>query len=152
MNSSPLETMQQTLYFAYGSNLDRTQMTERCPSATEKSKAVIPGYRFIINSRGVASVVVDESALAEGLLWNLTKNDEERLDRYEGVSNGHYEKHWLDVILPNEVQTKALVYIATISDIGKPRPGYLEKIIDAAKCLEMSSSYIEHLQRWHRDA
>lgn len=44
-------------YFAYGSNMDRQQMRGRCPGAVLLGTARLPGYRFIINRAGVASVV-----------------------------------------------------------------------------------------------
>jgi len=152
MSASFLETELQILYFAYGSNLDKTQMGRRCPQAIRRSKAMLPGYRFIINCRGVASIVADDQSKVEGLLWVLTENDEKALDHCEGVSSGYYEKRWLDVIMPDSSEIKALVYIATTNVIGTPRHGYLEKIVTAAECLEFSSSYVEHLKSWQEHA
>ena len=43
-------------YFAYGSNMDADQMGRRCSAAAIIGTASLEGYRFIINSRGVATV------------------------------------------------------------------------------------------------
>lgn len=42
------------LYFAYGSNMDESQMAHRCPTAKPAGKARLDVYRFIINDRGMA--------------------------------------------------------------------------------------------------
>lgn len=49
------------LYFAYGSNMDEAaQMAERCPGAEVIGLATLPGYRFVINQRGVATLPAGE--------------------------------------------------------------------------------------------
>ena len=40
------------LYYAYGSNMDMTQMETRCPDAEFIGLATLPQYRFLINERG----------------------------------------------------------------------------------------------------
>jgi hypothetical protein len=64
------------LYFAYGSNMDLAQMSNRCERAATVSAAKLPSHRFIINSRGVATIVPDPSSTVQGLLWRITKADE----------------------------------------------------------------------------
>ena len=69
-------------YFAYGSNLNKEQMTKRTPFASSVGQAYIDGWRLVF--RGVADIEPHEgSTLAVGL-WNITKPDEENLDIYEG--------------------------------------------------------------------
>ena len=43
-------------YFAYGSNLDVTQMTRRCPDASDPRPAALADHGWLINERGVATV------------------------------------------------------------------------------------------------
>src|SRR5262245_21968890 len=86
-----------TTYFAYGSNMDAAQMRERCPAVVAKGICHLFGYRFIINRRGVATVVRDETADVLGLLWLVTPDDEAVLDRYEGVRKGHYSRAFLSI-------------------------------------------------------
>jgi hypothetical protein len=52
-------------------------------------RARLPGYRFVINARGVATVVEDQSREVYGVLWNITLDDEKALDKYEGFSGAH---------------------------------------------------------------
>ncbi|KAI0440170.1 hypothetical protein F4803DRAFT_485891 [Xylaria telfairii] len=85
------------LYFAYGSNLHLTQMANRCPASIFKGKAVLSGYRWQINERGVANVVQSTHDSVEGLLYLVNPRDERSLDRSEGVSKGFYQKQLLRV-------------------------------------------------------
>nr|OQO24403.1 hypothetical protein B0A51_05783 [Rachicladosporium sp. CCFEE 5018] len=80
------------LYFAYGSNLRMSQMADRCPSSLYKGIAMLTGYRWQINERGVANVVESPPDCVEGLLFSIDESDERTLDRSEGVRLGFYEK------------------------------------------------------------
>ncbi len=84
-------------YFAYGSNIHLSQMARRCPSSTFIGKAILPGFRWQINTRGVANVVESSDHVVEGLLYDVSCQDERVLDRSEGVSKGFYQKQFLSV-------------------------------------------------------
>ena len=137
-----------TFYFAYGSNLDLVQMGDRCPASVTVGAAELPYYRFIINSRGVASIVPDPASSVQGLLWNITKQDERSLSRYEGLKTGVYKKTHVEVNLPDGTKAKAFVFIASDSRPGHARPGYLEKIISGAESCGLPKSYIDRLKDW----
>ena len=142
-------TLEGRPYFAYGSNMDEQQMLDRCRSAQLRGNATLSGYRFIINCRGVASVVPDSSSNVEGLLWIITPPDEAVLDRHEGVNKGHYTKndvHVTDLISGQVVNS--LIYIASNNFIGKPREGYLEKIVNAAQQHSFRQEYINFLRSY----
>lgn len=138
-----------SFYFAYGSNLDTKQMKLRCPTADLHGLARMMGYKFVINERGVASVVESSEHAVEGLLWKIFPHDECLLDWYEGVAGGYYIKERLDVEdLTRGEMVEALVYIATDKDLGGARPGYLEKIIQAARQHGFTEKYLQELQSW----
>ena len=69
-------------YFAYGSNLNKEQMTKRTPFASSVGQAYIDGWRLVF--RGVADIEPHEGGTLAVGLWNITKPDEENLDIYEG--------------------------------------------------------------------
>ncbi len=145
-----LLTLLITLYFAYGSNMDLAQMGDRCPTAATVTNAQLPRHRFIINSHGVATVVPDPASTVHGMVWRLTPEDENALDRYEGVARGAYKKAYVDVETPDGTKTKALIYIAADSKPGKPRPGYMERIVSGAKACKLPRAYIAQLLPWLR--
>jgi Gamma-glutamyl cyclotransferase, AIG2-like len=64
-----------TLYFAYGSNMDRSAMKRRCPGARAIGPAVLDGYRFFVGRDGWGSVAPSASDVVHGVLWRLTPRD-----------------------------------------------------------------------------
>lgn len=86
-----------TFYFAYGSNLSPSQMSLRLRADPTSVKPVaiarLDAHAWIICQRGYANVVasseasagasVDESTVW-GLVYNLSADDEARLDKFEG--------------------------------------------------------------------
>jgi len=101
-------------YFAYGSNLNYKRMIERGVNFTSKEKGSLKGYRFIINKKsqknpniGFANIIKDNSSHVEGIIYEVSQEDLIKLDKFEGVSNGHYrrENHHIN-------NKECVVYIA----------------------------------------
>ena len=137
------------LYFAYGSNMDESQMAHRCPTAKLVGKARLNGYKFIINSRGVASIIKNADNFVEGIMWSVFPEDEKALDRYEGISSNFYFKTEITVeSLQTGEQSATIVYIASDNSFGLPRPGYQEKIIRAAEEFKFNTKYSVELRAW----
>ena len=137
------------LYFAYGSNMDAAQMARRCPGAVPAGTAVLPGYRFLINERGYATVVPAEDGETPGLLWRLDAGHVEALDRYEGHGKGLYDRCWREVRAADGAQTDALVYIDHRNTrVGAAKPGYLERIVAAAEALGLPAAHLSLLRCW----
>lgn len=136
------------LYFAYGSNMDAAQMAARCGGHELVAPAVLPGCRFVINSRGVATVVPREGSVVHGIVWSISRQDEASLDRYEGVKDGFYRKERIEVLLPDGDRAEVLVYIAAEKEEGRPRNGYLAGILRAAERNGLPDGYIEELKQW----
>ena len=98
-------TASPTLYFGYGSNMWREQMSLRCPNSIFEGIGRLDDYEWIINDRGYANVVAssllglehtDKNWGVWGMIYMLTSADEERLDSNEGVPH-IYGKELLDV-------------------------------------------------------
>ncbi len=88
-NDLILETGE-SLYFAYGSNMDEGRMKSRCPRARILGPGVMPGFELTFRKSGsgyYASIDPREGALVPLLIWAVNKEDLESLDRYEGVGN-----------------------------------------------------------------
>ncbi|GIX47389.1 MAG: hypothetical protein KatS3mg131_1600 [Candidatus Tectimicrobiota bacterium] len=135
-------------YFAYGSNMDVAQMRYRCPGARVIGIGVLPRHRFIINRRGVASVVPAAACDVHGVLWHITPAHEAALDDYEGVAEGCYYKTTVDIVIPGQERVAALIYIATENTPGVPRPRYMERILLAATAHGLPEAYCAKLRAW----
>jgi hypothetical protein len=131
-------------YIAYGSNMCRMQMAERCPAARPLGVAALPGRRFLINRQGYATLVATPAERAYGLVWALDAEDEASLDRYENVAAGEYRKETVMLAEFGE----ALIYVAADAMPGKPLPDYLERILAAAAAAGLPPAYQAELARW----
>lgn len=123
-------------------------MRGRCPSSQFLGRGILSGFAFLINARGVATVLAAPEHVVYGAIWHLETSDEKRLDVYEGVADDFYRKRTLPVIF-EEGQVRALVYLATDERRGdRARSGYVEKIVAAAREHDFPKEYLEALGQW----
>jgi Gamma-glutamyl cyclotransferase, AIG2-like len=135
------------LYFAYGSNMHRAIMRKHAPHAEPVGVATLADYRFIVTADGYASVAPAAGENVHGLVWRLTPPDRVMLDAWENVAGGLYRAETLPIEQSGKL-SPALVYIARERPIGRPRLGYMELVIEAARLLELPADYISSLQDW----
>jgi gamma-glutamylcyclotransferase (GGCT)/AIG2-like uncharacterized protein YtfP len=135
------------LHFAYGSNMHRAVMRKHAPAAQSLCPARLEAYRFVITADGYASVAPDSSRCVHGLLWRLTPRDRVTLDLWENIASGLYRAEMLPVTDAGG-RRRALVYVARRRPLGRPRPGYMEIVVKAARELELSADYIASLEEW----
>lgn len=117
-----------SLYFAYGSNMDPEQMHNRCPGAEPIAIGCRDGYRLIINSRGVASIIEDPNSHCYGIVWTVSEKHLRSLDKCEGVIHGTYVKELAKVRVQDE-NLDSVVYIASDQTLGMPHEGYIDKLV-----------------------
>ena len=95
------------LYFAYGANMDRAAMAERCPRSTPIGPAMLMRHRLAVMREGWLTVARDPRLRVHGVLWELALADMPALDRFEGVAVGLYVKATQPVISISRRQTGA---------------------------------------------
>jgi gamma-glutamylcyclotransferase (GGCT)/AIG2-like uncharacterized protein YtfP len=137
------------LHFAYGSNMSVPMMQQRCPTARFIGRAVLAAHRFIITRDGYASVVPAPGCGVHGVLWRIEPRDLVALHAYENLAAGLYRAATMTVST-ERCRVAALVYVAQRLGIGRPRPGYLELIITAAREAGLPSDHVRDLARWLR--
>ena len=136
-----------TLHFAYGSNMSRALMRVRCPSAKEMGTAVLDDHRFIITADGYASITPRRGAVVHGALWRLTARDLAALNAYESLDSGLYHRVKLPVRAGGR-RVSALVYVARARAEGRPKAGYLDLVLAAAREQDFPDEYVRSLARW----
>ena len=134
-------------YFAYGSNMNKPQMKFRCKSSSAVAVAKLPNWKFLINSRGVATVVPKNGKVAYGVVWAISRDNERSLDYYEGVREKIYSKSEVEILI-EEKKISTLIYIAENKSPGVPRKGYLETVIDGAKSFNAHKDWLAELKSW----
>ena len=99
-----------TLYAAYGSNLNLRQMSVRCPDAVPVGTAMLKDWQLTF--RGVATLEPSEGAETPIGIWEITPQCERNLDLYEGFPS-YYGKREVTVVDGDGREIKAMVYVMT---------------------------------------
>jgi hypothetical protein len=136
-----------TLHFAYGANMSRAVMRKHAPQAEPIGAAELAGHRFVITADGYASVVPALARSVHGVLWRLTPRDIVGLDAWENIEAGLYRAHTLPVRQAGR-RVPALVYVARPAGAGRPRRGYMELVISAAREWQLPTHYVRTLERF----
>lgn len=125
-----MDKEKETIYLAYGSNLNLKQMACRCPTARVMGSAKLTGYRLLFrggNGGAVATIERQKGGSVPVLLWRITPYDEETLDRYEGYPH-LYRKETVKVRFKGQ-WVSAMVYIMNEGrPLGTPGRCYYEVI------------------------
>lgn len=116
------------LYFAYGSNLNINQILHRCPNSVFVKKYDLKGFKLIFDTYASIEYTGDKTDVVKGVIYELTIEDEEALDIYEGVVKQSYFKTYLKV-----GKNYIMTYIKNISNRNKlsnPTDVYMNKILE----------------------
>jgi len=136
-----------TLCFAYGTNMDRAGMRQRCPGARALGTAVLADWRIMVMRDGYVSIAEQPGACVHGVLWRLTPRDLAALDAYEAVDAGLYRRCVLPVVAAGRTES-AEVYVGGNATPGRPRPGHIASVIAAAQSWDLPAAYLAELRQW----
>ncbi len=121
-------------YFAYGSDLDRKQMSARCPDSEPRFVATLPNHRLIFTgwSRqwrgGIASIKPLQGERVAGAVYEISERDLRLLDRYEGYP-ANYDRVTKRVITDSGQWLEVVTYIKRQqSEETEPSRDYLRLI------------------------
>ena len=130
------------LYAAYGSNLSVSQMSYRCPDAKVIGTGKIMDYKLVF--RYHADIEKHDGAFVPVLIWSISKDDEKRLDKYEGIKGGYYHQEKVTVVMDDVMngimddgeeitankEITAMVYIMNTQDTIEPPDFRYHQIIE----------------------
>lgn len=103
-------------YFAYGANLNKKIMLERCPDSKPVFTAVLPNYKLVFAdwSRkwwgGVASIKPLKGERVRGAIYEISDQCLRRLDRDEGYPHS-YNRLKVTVFDEDSEPIEAIAYI-----------------------------------------
>ena len=127
-------------YFAYGSNLNKKQMLERCPDSKPRFLATLPNCKlvFVGWSRkwrgGVATVKRFGGERVIGAIYEVSEQCLRQLDKCEGYP-GNYNRLNVTVFDENGEPIEAITYV---------KAGQLEETLP-------SKEYLSVIQQGYRD-
>ena len=115
--------------------MNREQMAARCPDAEVEGAVRLEGYRLAFRGNGggagVATILPEKGSHVDGVLWRISGQDEQRLDRYEGWPF-FYGKEPFRVTGTNGRAVEAMAYTMNApykEAPGLPSPAYLVGIL-----------------------
>jgi hypothetical protein len=139
------------LYAAYGSNMDPTQMMERAPHSPIAGIGWLVGWRMTFGGEdlgweGALSTIVEEpGSQVFVVLYDVSPQDEDRLDDWEGADLGLYQKIRLRV-QTLEGSVLAWLYVLDAYEGGLPSARYLGVVADAAEAAGAPADYVNDLR------
>jgi hypothetical protein len=134
-----------TLHFAYGANMSRAVMQKYAPGARALGVAALADHRVVITADGYASVEPTRAQTVHGVLWRITPRDRVMLDAWENVGGGLYRAEVL-AVRRKRCLVPSLVYFARPGAEGRPKPGYIELVLAAAREWDLPEAYIHSLE------
>jgi AIG2 family protein len=139
------------LYAAYGSNMDPTQMRERCPHSPSRGSGWLEGWRLTFGGEelgwegALATVVENEGHRVFVMLYDVHGSDERALDRWEAADSGLYRKIRVRVATL-DADVVAWLYILDSYEGGLPAARYLGLMADAAEAAGAPDDYVTELR------
>ena len=139
------------LYAAYGSNMDPAQMMERAPHSPMAGTGWLVGWRLTFGGEdlgwegALATIVEDRDSQVFVVLYDVTPEDETRLDRWEGSELGLHSKIRLRV-QTLEGSVLAWLYVLDAYEGGLPSARYLGVVSDAAESAGAPADYVAELR------
>ncbi len=146
------------LYFAYGSNMSRSQMRERCPEHECLGMAVLPDHALCfprsspVRLCGVAGLAEQPGSQVWGVVYRLSERDLHALDKREGYDPARpahvnrYDRRTVRVLMDGAT-LECLTYFAR-SEAGQhvPSTDYLRTIIVGAEENGLPTTYVQGLR------
>lgn len=147
------------LYFAYGSNMNWTQMQGRCPSARAIGIARLPDHRLAFTRKsvkracGVADALFEAGRNVWGVVFEISQPDVIALDKSEGYRPGREENsYWRRqrmVFLDGDDErpiTAEAYFAEPESDPPPPSQAYMALILSGARHWHLPDNYIAELE------
>jgi cation transport regulator ChaC len=138
-------------YFAYASNMNRTQMRSRAGEIFEEKLGRLDNYELAFNKKvrgGTASANIRpaQGKVVEGVLYKINESAFRNLDRAEGAPV-HYRRIQVDVKGADGKTVPAQAFIATKVEKGlRPASHYLKSILDGATEHGLPVEYIDSIR------
>jgi gamma-glutamylcyclotransferase (GGCT)/AIG2-like uncharacterized protein YtfP len=140
-----------TLYAAYGTNLDPSRMSERCPHSPLRATGWLQGWRMTFGGEehgwdgALATIVEDPFEQVFVAVYDVTPEDEAQMDQWESADTGLYRKTRVRVsTLAEELVVWA--YVLDAYEGGLPSASYLGVLADAAEAADAPADYVAALR------
>jgi len=126
------------LYFAYGSNLHHRQMKKRCEDSIFLKKINLRNFKLTFRSKyKAADIQKKKNSIVPGALFEISKNDEKKLDVYEDFPT-LYKKYYF-----RYYGKKVMTYTMVMKSPFKfPTEKYLNIVTKGYKDCKLNKEYL----------
>ncbi len=135
-------------YFAYCTLLDTAEMKRFCPHAEPTVVARLTGYRVVFDHYGEdqlgggCNLHEDAGHEIYGLVYDLSDEEFDELDRISGVDRGYYERVPFTVTTVDGGEISAATYVMPNPGAPfRPTTAYTRPILAGAAALDLPSGY-----------
>lgn len=118
--------MDNTYYFGYGLNTNRSSMRQRCPAAQSLGHALLRDHQFRFAHH--ADVVQHSGALVHGVLWVVTAECMQSLDRLESYPH-YYDRKIVSVEHRGRHYDAWMYTMQPGHELAEPHGGYWSSLI-----------------------
>lgn len=128
------------LYFSYGMNTNKLQMSNRCPTAVSFGVAKLPGFEF--RFAGHADIVPNRNSTVDGVLWNIDQNCLDSLDVLEGYPF-YYNRKQVTVEFNGQRKRAHVYFMNPGNPNDKPSDNYLNLVLEGYNQHGVSTQQID---------
>ena len=114
-------------YIAYGSNMVEEQLAHRCPGAKLIGTGYLPNHRLEFYLHATVERTRAHGAKVPVAVWEISKEDERNLDRYEGFPS-YYIKAQRKVMMMDGSELWGMIYLMNYLRISPPASEYYDGI------------------------
>lgn len=139
------------LYAAYGTNLDPARMLELAPHSPLSGTGWLQGWRMTFGGEelgwdgALATIVEDPFEQVFVAVYDVTREDESRLDGWEVADSGLYRKTKVRVSTMTE-ELVVWTYVLDAYEGGLPSASYLGVLAEAAQAASAPDDYVAALR------
>jgi gamma-glutamylcyclotransferase (GGCT)/AIG2-like uncharacterized protein YtfP len=109
------------LYFGYGSNMNHSQMSQRCPTAKFVGAYYLRGWQLAFGHH--ATIIPQRGHVVAGAMWEITIDDLVALDTYEGFPTYYRRRRWRQ-------DTEHFFFYEMNGISGSPSNFYIDSIVE----------------------
>ncbi len=145
-------------YFAYCTLLDTEEMRKFCPNASPTVVARLSGYRVAFAHYGMddpgGGCNLDEETGHEiyGLVYEMSDEEYDQLDRISGVDRGYYQRVELALVADDGELTASTYIMPNPGGRFQPTKAYTRPILAGAAALSLPAGYQAELNETVRAA
>jgi gamma-glutamylcyclotransferase (GGCT)/AIG2-like uncharacterized protein YtfP len=140
-------------YFAYGSNMASHRLLRRLPGARHVEAGILTGHqlRFHKNDSGMSGkcnieLTNDHSDEVYGVIYQISNQDKQTLDRIEGLGKGYSEKIVSITTLSGGILTSVTYFAIDIDHSVIPYHWYKQHVLRGAIEHGLPTEYISRIE------